>query len=50
MLEAAKNAPAAGTAAATTGGDAPKAEEKVEEEEQTDVAVTGLFGDGDDYY
>lgn len=49
MLEAAKNAPAAGPAA-TTGGDAPKKEEKVEEEEATDVAVTGLFGDGDDYY
>lgn len=52
MLDAAKNAPAAGTAAATTGGDdKPAEEEKKEEEEEMDVGAGGLFGDGgDDYY
>lgn len=51
FLDAAKNAPAAGPAAASTGAakaDAPKAEEKPEEEE-ADVDMGGLFGDEEDY-
>jgi len=50
MLEAAKNAPAAGAGAATTttAAAAPKEEEKVEEEE--DVDMGGLFGGDDDDY
>merc|ERR1712087_342308 len=46
MLEAAKNAPAAGAGPATTAAaEKPKEEEKVEEEETVDMG--GLFG-GDD--
>lgn len=50
MLEAAKNAPAAGAGAVatTTAAAAPKEEEKVEEEE--DVDMGGLFGGDDDDY
>lgn len=49
MLEAAKNAPAAGAGpAATTAAAAPKEEEKVEEEETVDMG--GLFGGDDDDY
>merc|ERR1719235_910248 len=50
MLDAAKNAPAAGAgpAAATTAAAAPK--EEVKEEEEEDVDMGGLFGGDDDDY
>jgi len=50
LLDAAKNAPAAGPAAPAAGGAAKveeKKEEKEEEEEQVDMG--NLFGDEDDY-
>ena len=49
MLDAAKNAPAAGASApaATTAAAAPVKEEKQEEEENVDMG--NLFGDDDDY-
>ena len=52
FLEAAKNAPAAGTAAPAGGAAAaaPKEEEKPKEEEPEDVDMGGLFGDDDDDY
>jgi len=51
-LDAAKNAPAAGTSAAapaSTAAAAPKVED-TKEEEEVDVGVTGLFGDDEDDY
>jgi len=50
MLEAAKNAPAAGAGSAAKGAAAekPKEEEKVEEEETVDMG--GLFGGDDEDY
>lgn len=49
LLEAAKNAPAAGAATgkADAKADAPAVEEKKEEEEAVDMG--GLFGDDDEY-
>jgi len=50
MLNAAKNAPAAGGATAAKTADAPAAVVEETKEEEEDVDMGGLFGDDDDEY
>jgi large subunit ribosomal protein LP0 len=50
MLDAAKNAPAAGAPAAAAAGGAKAAAEPEKEEEEENVDMGGLFGDEDDGY
>jgi len=49
LLEAAKNAPAAGAATGEAAAKVEVVEEKKEKEEEEDVDMGGLFGDDDDY-
>jgi large subunit ribosomal protein LP0 len=50
MLEAAKNAPAAGSGPAAAGGAAAAAPKEEEKEEEEDVDMGGLFGGDDEDY
>jgi large subunit ribosomal protein LP0 len=50
MLEAAKNAPAAGAGPAAAGGAAAAAPKEEEKEEEEDVDMGGLFGGDDEDY
>ena len=50
ILNAAKNAPAAGAVASSTAAGPAKEEEKPKEDEPEDVDMGGLFGDDEDDY